>query len=81
MAGRPGMGKTAIALNMALHVGLNLKKTVAVFSLEMSREQLTTRLLSRAALVPLQNLLTGQLSMQQWRRHPGGVDWSRKEKR
>ncbi len=67
VAGRPGMGKTAIALNMALHVGLNLKKTVAVFSLEMSREQLTTRLLSRAALVPLQNLLTGQLSMQQWR--------------
>ena len=67
VAGRPGMGKTAIALNMALHVGLNEHKTVAIFSLEMSREQLTTRLLSRAALVPLQNLLTGQLDERQWR--------------
>ena len=61
------MGKTSIALNMALHVGLMLHKTVAIFSLEMSREQLATRLLSRASLVPLQNLLTGQLSEQQWR--------------
>ena len=66
VAGRPGMGKTSIALNMALHVGLQLRKTVAIFSLEMSREQLTTRLLSRAALVPGQSLLTGQLSDQQW---------------
>ena len=67
IAARPGMGKTSIALNMALHVGLSLKKAVAIFSLEMSREQLATRLLSRASLVPLQNLLTGQLSEQQWR--------------
>ena len=67
VAGRPGMGKTSIALNMALHVGLSMKKSVAIFSLEMSREQLATRLLSRASLVPLQNLLTGQLSEEQWR--------------
>jgi len=67
VAARPGMGKTSIALNMALYAALNLKKTVAMFSLEMSREQLVTRLLSRAALVPSQNLLTGQLSDQQWR--------------
>ena len=67
VAARPGMGKTSIALNMALYAAMNLKKTVAVFSLEMSREQLVTRLLSRAALVPSQNLLTGQLSEQQWR--------------
>ena len=67
IAARPGMGKTSIALNMALYAAMNLKKTVAVFSLEMSREQLVTRLLSRAALVPSQNLLTGQLSEQQWR--------------
>ena len=67
VAARPGMGKTSVALNMALYAALNLKKTVAVFSLEMSREQLVTRLLSRAALVPSQNLLTGQLSEQQWR--------------
>jgi len=67
VAARPGMGKTSIALNMALHAALNEHKTVAIFSLEMSREQLVTRLLSRAALVPSQNLLTGQLSDPQWR--------------
>ena len=67
IAARPGMGKTSIALNIALNVGMTLKKTVAIFSLEMSREQLTSRLLSRAALIPSQNLLTGQLSEQQWR--------------
>jgi replicative DNA helicase len=67
IAARPGMGKTSIALNMLLHAAMNLKKTVAMFSLEMSREQLVTRLLSRAALIPSQNLLTGQLSEQQWR--------------
>ena len=66
-AGRPGMGKTSLGLNFALHAGLNLGKTVAVFSLEMSREQLVLRLLSRASLVPLKNLLTGELTPQQWR--------------
>ncbi len=66
IAARPGMGKTSIALNMALYAAMNLNKTVAMFSLEMSREQLVTRLLSRAALIPSQNLLTGQLSEQQW---------------
>ena len=67
IAARPGMGKTSIALNMALHAALNEHQTVAIFSLEMSREQLVMRLLSRAALVPSQNLLTGQLTDQQWR--------------
>ena len=67
VAARPGMGKTSIALNMALHAALNEHQTVAIFSLEMSREQLVMRLLSRAALVPSQNLLTGQLTDQQWR--------------
>ena len=67
IAARPGMGKTSIALNMALNVAMTQHKKVAVFSLEMSREQLVSRLLSRASLVPSQNLLTGQLSEQQWR--------------
>ena len=73
IAARPGMGKTSIALNLALHAAMNLKKTVAIFSLEMSREQLVTRLLSRASLVPSQNLLTGQLSEEAGdiRRSPG----------
>ena len=67
IAARPGMGKTSIALNMALNVAMTQHKKVAVFSLEMSREQLVSRLLSRASLVPSQNLLTGQLTEQQWR--------------
>lgn len=67
IAARPGMGKTSIALNIALYAGMILKKTVAFFSLEMSREQLVTRLLSRAAMVPSRNLLTGQLSDNQWK--------------
>ena len=67
IAARPGMGKTSIALNMALYAGMNLGKTVAIFSLEMSREQLVSRLLSRAALIPSQNMLTGQLTERQWK--------------
>ena len=67
IAARPGMGKTSIALNIALNAAMTLHKTVAMFSLEMSREQLVSRLLSLAALVPGQNLLTGQLTEQQWR--------------
>ena len=61
------MGNTSIALNMALTAAMSQHKTVAIFSLEMSREQLVMRLLSRAALIPSQNLLTGQLTEQQWR--------------
>lgn len=66
IAARPAMGKTSLALNIALYVGMSLKKTVAVFSLEMSKEQLATRLLSRAAMVPAGNLLTGRLTDAQW---------------
>ena len=67
IAARPGMGKTSIALNIGLHAAMTLGKTIAIFSLEMSREQLTMRFLSRAAMVPMQNLLTGQLTENQWR--------------
>lgn len=67
IAARPGMGKTSIALNIALHAAVNEGKSIAVFSLEMSREQLVSRLLSKAALIPSQNLMTGQLTPQQWR--------------
>ena len=66
IAARPGMDKTSIALNIALDAGLKQHRTIAVFSLEMSREQLVTRLLSAASNVPSQNLLTGQLSELQW---------------
>ena len=66
IAARPGMGKTSIALNIALNVGMTLKKTVAIFSLEMSREQLVTRILSNQATVENQRLVTGNLREQDW---------------
>jgi len=66
IAARPAMGKTAFALNIALNVAKKYNKTVAVFSLEMSREQLTMRLLANESFVELQKLLTGKLSEEEW---------------
>lgn len=66
IASRPGMGKTSIALNIALHVAKTQEKTVAIFSLEMSREQLATRLLSSESLVDSQKLLKGELKALEW---------------
>ena len=66
VAARPGMGKTSLALNFALNVGKACQKTVAVFSLEMSKEQLATRLLSAEAFVSNQKLITGNLSETDW---------------
>ena len=68
IAARPGMGKTSMALNIALHVGKTSGKTVAIFSLEMAREQLTTRLLAAEGLIDSQKLLTGKLTTDEWRR-------------
>lgn len=68
IAARPAMGKTSIALNIAIDVAKSTKQTVAVFSLEMSREQLVSRILAREGSIPAQNMLTGQLSPDEWRR-------------
>ncbi len=68
VASRPGMGKTSIALNIALSVAKTSKKTVAIFSLEMSREQLVTRLLAGEGFVDSQKLQTGNLNQEEWRR-------------
>ena len=68
VAARPGMGKTSIALNIARAVGKASGKTVAFFSLEMSREQLVTRLLSAEGMVDGKKLQTGRLSEEEWRR-------------
>ena len=68
VASRPGMGKTSIALNIALAAARSSKKAVAIFSLEMSREQLATRLLSGESLVDSQKLMTGNLNADEWRR-------------
>jgi len=62
VAGRPSMGKTSLALNIAQHVALKEKKTVVIFSLEMSREQLITRLYGSEAEVDMQRILTGKLN-------------------
>ncbi len=68
IASRPGMGKTSIALNIALSAAKTSNKAVAIFSLEMSREQLAIRLLSGESFVDTQKLLKGNLSSEEWRR-------------
>ncbi|MBQ1351394.1 MAG: replicative DNA helicase [Oscillospiraceae bacterium] len=66
LASRPGMGKTSMALNIALHAGKFSGKTVVMFSLEMSREQLGMRLLSTESFIDNKKLLTGRLSDADW---------------
>ena len=66
IAARPGMGKTSIALNIALSVAKSTRKAVVIFSLEMSKEQLASRLLSNESFVDSQLLLTGKLSEDEW---------------
>ena len=63
---RPGMGKTSFALNIATNVAKSTKKAVAIFSLEMSGEQLVTRVLSSEAMVDSHSLRTGQLTNENW---------------
>src|SRR4029079_16452766 len=62
IAARPSMGKTALAMNIAEHVALEQKKAVAVFSLEMSSQQLVQRLLCSRAQVSLARVRDGFLS-------------------
>ena len=66
VAARPAMGKSAFALNMGVNVAKKYKKTVAIFNLEMSREQLALRLLASESSVELQKLTTGKLSEEEW---------------
>lgn len=66
LAGRPGIGKSSLALNIARNIVSNRKKTVAFFSLEMTKEQIVSRLLSSEALVEKAKLNTGELSDEEW---------------
>ena len=66
LAARPGMGKTSMALNIAINAARTSGKTVAVFSLEMSREQLVTRLIASEGLVENGRLTTGNLRESDW---------------
>ncbi len=65
---RPGMGKTSFALNVARNVAVQQQRRVAVFNLEMSREQMVNRLLSSEAHVSSKKLRTGNLTPDEWTR-------------
>jgi replicative DNA helicase len=66
VAGRPSMGKTAFCMNIAEHAALKAKAGVAIFSLEMSKEQLAMRMLCSQALVDLKRVRTGHLSNEEF---------------
>ena len=66
VAARPSMGKTALVLNIAQHMAFREDVTVAVFSLEMSKEQLVNRLLSLESRVDSQSIRTGNLTDEDW---------------
>ena len=67
LAARPGMGKTSMALNIALSVAKKYpKRTVAFFSLEMSKQQLVTRLISNESFIDNKKLTTGRLTVDEW---------------
>ena len=68
IAARPGMGKTAIALNMVTNMAINSKKTVALFNMEMGAEQLATRMLSSVGQIDGSKLKTGNLEHSDWKR-------------
>lgn len=68
IAARPSMGKTAFVLNIAQHVAFHESKSVAIFSLEMSKEQLVNRLLSLESKVNSQAIRTGNMKDDEWER-------------
>ena len=74
VAGRPSMGKTSLALNIAEYVGVNEKQPVGIFSLEMSGQQLTMRLLSSVSSVDSNRIRTGRLKDSDWPRINGAVE-------
>lgn len=74
IAARPSMGKTAFVLNVAQYMAFKKDVTVAIFSLEMSKEQLVNRLLSMESKVDSQNLRTGNLRDEDWTKLVEGAD-------
>ena len=66
VAGRPSMGKTAFAVNIAEHVGIREKKPVLIFSMEMSQEQICTRIISSHGRIDSQALRTGRMTDTDW---------------
>ncbi|MDO4377183.1 MAG: replicative DNA helicase [bacterium] len=73
LAARPGMGKTAIVLNIVTNVALSTKKSVAIFNLEMNAEQLAMRMISSAGQIDGYKLRTGKLEHNDWKRVNEGI--------
>ena len=73
IAARPGMGKTAFALNLVANAAIRSKSSVAVFSLEMSKEQLVQRLLSSQSNVALDNISKGKIADDEWKKLTDGM--------
>ncbi|MBR4694188.1 MAG: replicative DNA helicase [Bacilli bacterium] len=68
IAARPGMGKTALALNIATYAAQHTKKAIAIFNLEMPAEQLVNRMRSAVGQVDSYKIQTGQLNHEDWKR-------------
>jgi replicative DNA helicase len=68
VGGRPSMGKTAFSLNIAQYVGAHMKEPVAIFSLEMSKEQLAFRMLCSEAMVDSNSIRKGFIKKEDWHR-------------
>lgn len=66
IAGRPGMGKSSFAVNIAEHVAIHDKKTVAIFNLEMPKSLIVSRILCSQALVDSHNMLSGDMEGEDW---------------
>jgi replicative DNA helicase len=66
IAGRPGMGKTSFALNVAQHVSIRERRTVGIFSLEMSQQELALRILCSEADISFARLRAGRISQKEW---------------
>jgi len=68
LGGRPGMGKTTFAVNIGVNIAKRAKKEVAIFSLEMTSEQLVSRILCSEAMIDSHSMRTGKLDSEQWKR-------------
>ena len=73
VGGRPSMGKTAFSLNIAQHVGVNMNEPVAIFSLEMSKEQLAFRMLCSEAMVDSNSIRKGFIKKDDWHHLTGAA--------
>ncbi len=74
LAARPGMGKTALALNMATYAATTTKKAIAIFNLEMSADMLVNRMISSMGRVESYKLQTGNMQERDWQRYNEAMD-------